>query len=186
MFLAFGAYLALDEGYSSRKKTEHHNGMLVDGAGFVNEDRYHVYENLGEEFTASILTTTLSDGWVHAVSETSAMYDRSLGVERLRRHLVMTPSGALIIVDDVRAASPREWTWLLQTEHPAVPDGDARWRADAGPGFMLVTAFDDDTTVTVSPTLVQANPTSSTPSLAIEKVQHTMRRVSPRSASGAS
>ena len=31
VLLGNGAYLALDEGYSSRKRTEHHNAVLVDG-----------------------------------------------------------------------------------------------------------------------------------------------------------
>ncbi|GIJ00585.1 uncharacterized protein DUF4962 [Sediminihabitans luteus] len=178
VLLGHGAYLALDEGYSSRKRTEHHNAVLVDGHGFVNEDRYHVFENLAHEYEAHVVTTTLADGWVHAVSETSAMYDRDLGVTRARRHVVLTPGGSLVVLDDLRATSPRAWTWLLQTENPARPDGAGRWLAEAGSGSMRVTALDDVDDVLVHPTPVHANPTSSTPSLAIEKVQHTIRRTS--------
>ncbi|WP_407319734.1 DUF4962 domain-containing protein [Isoptericola halotolerans] len=174
--LGHGAYLALDEGYSSRKRTEHHNAVLVDGNGFVNEDRYHVFENLAEEYEAHIVTATLTDGWVHAVSETSAMYDRALGVTRARRHLVLTPGGTVVLLDDLRSEAPRTWTWLLQTEHAARPEGAGEWLAEAGTGCLLVTALDDVTDTDVVPTPVHANPTSSTPSLAIEKVQHTLRR----------
>ncbi|WP_278235752.1 DUF4962 domain-containing protein [Isoptericola sp. AK164] len=174
--LGHGAYLALDEGYSSSKRTAHHNAVLVDGNGFVNEDRYHVFENLPYEHQASILTATLADGWVHAVSETAAMYDPSLGVERARRHLVLTPSGALVVLDDLRAAAPRTWTFLLQTEHPARAEGDRHWVAEAGTGRLRVTALDDAVDVETVPTPVHANPTSSTPSLAIEKTLHTLRR----------
>lgn len=174
--LGHGAYLALDEGYSSRKRTEHHNAVLVDGHGFVNEDRYHVFENLAEEYEAHIVTATLTDGWVHAVSETSAMYDRELGVTRARRHMVMTPSGTLVVLDDLRADHQRTWTFLLQTEHPARADGTDHWIAEAGTGSLVVTALDGAADVEVVPTTVHANPTSSTPSLAIEKVQYSLRR----------
>ncbi|QAV70698.1 DUF4962 domain-containing protein [Salinibacterium sp. UTAS2018] len=178
VFLGNGSYLAIDEGYSSRKLTEHHNSILIDGNGFVNEDRYHVFEELAEEFTAEILTTTIKDGWTHAVSESSAMYDRDLGVTRVRRHLVMTPGGTLVIADDLAADQPRTWTWLLQTDNAPVALGDKRWRADAGHGVMPIAALDDNAASEIVETFVHANPTSSTPSLAISKKQHTLKRVS--------
>ncbi|SDR99372.1 Heparinase II/III-like protein [Paraoerskovia marina] len=178
VLIGHGAYLALDEGYSSRKRTEHHNAVLVDGHGFVNEDRYHVFEELAEEYEAHIVSATLQDGWTHAVSETAAMYDRALGVTRARRHVVLSPGGTLVVVDDLQATEPRTWTVLLQTQNPARPTGEGRWIAEAGTGSMLVTALDDAATTEVVPTPVHANPTSSTPSLAIEKVQHTLRRSS--------
>lgn len=182
VFVGHGSYLAIDEGYSSRKLTEHHNSILIDGHGFVNEDRYHVFENLAEEYTASILTTTLGEGWTHAVSESSAMYDRALGVTRVRRHLVMTPHGDLVIVDDLAADEPREWTWLLQLDHAPSPVENGQWRAEAGHGVMDVKALDANESSEVVRTEVYANPTSSTPSLAIAKTQHTIKRHAAASA----
>ncbi|WP_242511283.1 DUF4962 domain-containing protein [Pengzhenrongella frigida] len=184
VLLGQGAYLAVDDGYSSSKRTAHHNAVLVDGTGFVNEDRYDVFKGLGAEHTAHIVTTTLGRGWVHAVSEVAAMYAPGLGVLRMRRHLVMTPSGAVVVVDDLEATEPRRWTWLLQTEHPAIAARDGRWLAPAGSGQLRVTALEPEGTEdTVTPTRVHANPTSSTPSLAIVKLQHTLRRTTaPRTA----
>ncbi|CAM3490205.1 DUF4962 domain-containing protein [Occultella aeris] len=177
VLLGEGSYLAVDEGYSSRKRTEHHNAVLVDGNGYVNEDRYHVYKDLDREYTARIVTTTLGAGWTHAVSEVAAMYDRALGVRRVRRHLVLTPGGVLVLVDDLAADAPREWTWLLQTDNPAWAREDGLWQADAGRGVLRVHACaPDDVRTDVVATPIHANPTSSTPSLAIEKVQHTLRR----------
>ncbi|GAA3634895.1 hypothetical protein GCM10022200_17680 [Microbacterium awajiense] len=176
VFLGDGAYLAIDEGYSSRKRTAHHSTILVDGHGFVNEDRYHVYENLDEQFTARIVETTLGGGWTHAVSETSAMYDRDLGVTRVRRHLVMTPRGTLVVVDDLAAHEPRAWSWLLQTDNPAEHTGPAAWRADAGHALLRTLSFDEHPDGDVVSTPVHANPTSSTPSLAIENIQYTLVR----------
>jgi hypothetical protein len=177
VMLGAGSYLAVDEGYSSRKHTAHHNGVLVDGHGFDNEDRYHIFEGLGAERTAQIVTTTLGGGWTHAVSEISRMYDPALGVDRIRRHLVMSPAGTVVVVDDLAADVPRRWTWLLQTDNPAVAVGAGRWAAPAGSGQLWVTALAPASTQDdVVPTPVQANPTSSTPGLEIEKVQYTLRR----------
>jgi len=202
VLLGHGAYLAVDDGYASRKRTDQHNGILVDGLGFDNENRYHVFEDLPVDRTAEILTHTFAAGWAHAVSESGAMYAPDLGVERVRRHLVMTPSGVVVLLDDLRAAVDRRWTWLLQTDNPAQPvevevdghgdpgadrsggtepgghgDPQRRWEVPAGTGRLTVvglTPTDSEDEVVL--TTVHANPTSSTPSLAIEKVQHTVRR----------
>lgn len=177
VLLGHGGYLAVDEGYSNRKLTAHHSSVLVDGRGFVNEDRYHVYKGLAREHTARMRTATTGEGWVHGVSETAAMYPPDLGVQRIDRHLVMSPRGTLVIVDDLVATQPRRWTWLLQTDHPAEPAGPGRWVAPAGSGRLRVTALEPErATDEVVATRIEANPTASTPSLAIEKVQHTLRR----------
>jgi hypothetical protein len=177
VILGHGAYLAIDEGYSSRKRTAHHNGVLVDGHGFVNEDRYHVFEHIDRRHTAEVVSTTLAGGWVHTVSEIGDMYDPALGVQRLRRHLVMSPSGTVYTVDECVASDPASFTWLLQTDNPAQPLGDNRYRADAGSGCLLITLLGPaDAGTDVVATTVQANPTSSTPALAIVTEQHTLRR----------
>lgn len=203
VLIGAGEYLAIDEGYSSHKRVEHHNGILVDGAGFGREGHYDVYAGLDVDRTARMLHVTLEDGWVHAVSEIGAMFDPALGIERVRRHLVRTPDGVLVIVDELRADGPRRWTWLLQTDNPAVavegrpgeePGAEpgaqgvgltrSDWIAPAGTASLRVVAFDAQaTTHSVHPTTVQANPTSSTPGLSIEHVQHTLRRTTePRRA----
>jgi hypothetical protein len=176
VLIGHNSYLALDEGYSSRKRTEHHNSVLVDGHGFVNEDRYHVYEDLAEEYQAHIVTTTLGEGWTHAVSETSAMYDRSLGVTKIRRHLVLSPSGSLIVVDDLESTEPRAWTVLLQTQNPAIRLTGSTWVAQAGRGQLRISALDGVAQSEVVRTGIHANPTSSTPGLSIEKTQYTLKR----------
>nr|WP_246210918.1 DUF4962 domain-containing protein [Phytoactinopolyspora alkaliphila] len=177
VLLGHGSYLAVDEGYSNRKRAEHHNSVLVDGQGFVNEDRYHVYKGLAHEHTARIRSASVGDGWVHAVSESAAMYPPELGVRQVDRHLVMSPRGTLILVDELAATEPRTWTWLLQTDNPAQPTGGGEWEAECGSARLRITAVEPEGSVDdVVATPIAANPTSSTPSLAIEKVQHTLRR----------
>ena len=62
VLLGHGDYLAIDEGYSNNKRHGHHNGILVDGHGYANEDRYHVYQDLPEQHTARIRSTLLELG----------------------------------------------------------------------------------------------------------------------------
>ncbi|GHJ57593.1 hypothetical protein NOK12_01120 [Nocardioides sp. OK12] len=174
--LGHDAYLAIDEGYSNRKRHGHQNGILVDGQGFANEDRYHVYEDLAEHHVARITETVLEAGWTCASSETGAMYADELGVRRVDRHLALSPRGTLLVVDHLESETPRTWSWLLHADHPFdVADGTAL--TEAAPGRLRVSGpAPGDATWSTRPTEVFANPTASTPSLAVQSVQHTLVR----------
>ena len=177
MLIGHGEYLAVDEGYSNHKRHMHHNGILVDGHGYANEDRYHVYKDLSERHTARIRSTVLSGGWTCATSESAAMYAEELGVARVDRHLAMSPRGTVILVDDLRSEEPRTWSWLLQSDNPWTDEGDAVEMTASGRAHLRVSALESEQPRFSSRrTLVQANPTSSTPSLAIERTMHTLVR----------
>lgn len=49
VLISQGAFLAVDEGYSNRKRAAHHNLLLVDGQGYADEGRYHVYQDIPYE-----------------------------------------------------------------------------------------------------------------------------------------
>ena len=176
VLLGHGSYLAIDEGYSNQKKHEHHNGVLVDGQGFVNEGRYHVYKDLPEHHVARIRSTLTGAGWTCATSESAAMYADHLGVRRVDRHLAMSPRGTVVLVDHFESDVPRSWTWLLQSDNPFdIEPGCAT--TDAGSGRLRVSGpVPDDASWDSGPTVVHANPTASSPELAIEQKQHTLRR----------
>ena len=189
VLLGGGEYLAIDEGYSSRKRTEHHNGILVDDLGFAGEDRYDVYRGMEAAHTATLLASAVIDGWVYALSDSAAMYDPALGVQRVHRHIAMSPTGTVVIIDDLAAASARRWSWLLQTRNRAAADGAHRWLAPAGSASLRISALAEGsdgvtpTTNRTHSTAVHANPTASTPSLAIAKTQFTLRRTTAPAAS---
>ncbi len=177
VLLGHGGYLAIDEGYSNQKRHGHHNGVLVDGQGFVNEGRYHVYQGLPEHHVARIRSTLTEAGWTCATSETAAMYADELGVRRVDRHLAMSPRGTVVLVDHFESEAPRTWTWLLQSDNPFAIETN-RATTDAGPARLRVSGpVPQDAQWETSPTLVVANPTASTPGLAIEQRQHTLRRI---------
>ncbi|QNS07856.1 hypothetical protein [Streptomyces xanthii] len=172
-----GAFLAVDEGYSNRKRAAHHNLLLVDGQGFAGEDRYHVYEDLPYARQARMRDALAGGGWLHGTAELAAMYPDELGVRRLDRTLVCTPSGRLVLLDEGQADTPRTWTFLLQTDAPTTAAEDGRDRLiEAGDARAVLRRLAPDAVrITSEPTRIEANPTASTPELSITRTQHTLR-----------
>ncbi|MFJ3699314.1 hypothetical protein ACIPW9_35205 [Streptomyces sp. NPDC090052] len=179
-----GAFLAVDEGYSNRKRAAHHNLLLVDGQGYADEDRYHVYAGIPHERQARQRDVLLAGGWAHATAEIAAMYGPALGVRRLDRTLVFTPAGRLVLLDLAEADTGREWSFLLQTDAPTeeLPDGTRLIRS--GEATAHVRQFVPEGAVWTSEvTEVEANPTSSTPDLKLTRTLHTLRSTTARTAS---
>jgi hypothetical protein len=180
-----GAFLAVDEGYSNRKRAAHHNLLLVDGQGYADEDRYHVYQDIPYERQARQRDVLAGPdcGWAHATAEIAAMYDPALGVRRLDRTLVFTPAGRLVLLDLAEADAEREWTFLLQTDRPTEPRPDGGRLIRSGAASALVRRFAPlDAAVVSAATEVEANPTSSTPGLRLTRTLHTLSSTTARSA----
>ncbi|MEV5962147.1 heparinase II/III family protein [Kribbella sp. NPDC051952] len=169
VLISEGAFLAVDDGYSNRKRAEHHNLVLVDGQGWRGEDRYHVYKDLPYDARPTLTDVLAVDGFVHATASTAAMFDPELGVRRVDRTMVVTPRGRLVIRDELAADQPRTWTWLLHSDWPSEQVSDRVHALRSGPGQAWVTRFHDDVAVETSQTTIEANPTASTPSLSITK-----------------
>lgn len=178
---AHGGFLAIDDGYCNAKSTAHHNAILVDGTGYTGDGRYHVYKEVPDSHVARLRDVELRSGWASAISECAAMYKPELGVRRVDRTMVYTPTGRLVLLDLLEAEQPREWTYLLHSDWPAEPIAPDTWRLWSGAGeavFRLLTPT--DVTIDQIDTEVEANPTASTPSLRITKVLRTLRIRTPR------
>jgi hypothetical protein len=180
VLVSHGAFLAVDCGYSNAKRAAEHNLVLVDGQGWAGEGRYHVYKDLPFEAQPRLRDVTIADGWVHAVSESAAMFDPALGVRRVDRTLVVTPAGRLVLLDRLAADEPREWTLLLHGDWPAEPvEGRIAIRSGPAQAWLTVLAPDEHRIEQVD-TPIEANPTASTPSLRITKTLRTVRISTPR------
>lgn len=173
-----GAFLAVDEGYSNRKRAGDHNLILVDGQGFAGEDRYHVFKGAPHERQADLTDVVLDSGVVHAMARIAAMYPAELNVRTLNRSLVFTPAGRVVLLDRCVAEDPRTWTLLLHADWPieSVVDGHV---LRSGSGQAWVRMLGSECTVDTAVTQIEANPTSSTPSLVLTKTLHTLRASSP-------
>lgn len=177
-----GAFLVVEDGYSNRKRAEHHNLVLVDGHGFAGEDRYHVYKDAPAGRVATLRDVLTSDAWTCATADITAMYDPGLRLRRVHRTMVFTPGGSLVLRDDLAAELPHEWSILVHSDWPAEPwppdgaDGGRRLYAlRNGPAQAWVRSHvPERLVVRRTDTPVEANPTASTPSLAISKTLRTL------------
>lgn len=183
IMVSHGAFLAVDDGYCNRKKARNHNLVLVDGQGWADEDRYHVYGGLPYERAPSLRDAVAQDGFAHATASTAMMFPASLDVQRCDRTLVVTPRGRVVVLDLLTAGDPREWTLLLHADHRASHVADDTYAIRSGPGMAWFRVLAPaDRTIEQSDTEIEANPTSSTPSLRITKTLRTLRLRTPRTA----
>ncbi|HYU85367.1 MAG TPA: hypothetical protein VEK80_11240 [Kribbellaceae bacterium] len=181
VLVSHGAFLAVDDGYCNRKRAANHTLVLVDGQGWACEDRYHVYKDLPYTARPRLRWVLAEDGFVHATAETALMFDPALGVNRVDRTLVVTPHGRLVVLDELQAARPRRWTWLLQSDWPAEQVSDRLYAVRSGPAQMWLTRLaPSGVDVSAADTEIEANPTASTPSLRITKTLRTLRWSTPR------
>lgn len=173
-----GAFLAVDEGYSNRKRAGDHNLILVDGLGYADEDRYHVYKGIPYERQARMVDVLAADGMAHATAQIAAMYPPELGITRLDRTLVFTPAGRIVLLDRCAADAPRDWTLLLHADWPIEYGDEIALRSGSAQAWVrLHTPLDVESAVTE----VEANPTSSTPSLKLNRTLHTLRATARQS-----
>jgi Domain of unknown function (DUF4962)/Heparinase II/III-like protein len=178
VYIVAGQFIAIDEGYSSRKRAEHHNTILVDGKGWSHEDTYHIYRDMSYGQRPTMTDVFTADGMLHATANTAPMYAPELGVTHVERTLVFTPRGRLVVRDRLAARVPRRWTLLAHADWPAepVPGADGSFSIRSGPARAWLNAMPGSTPTTTirRVTSVQANPTSSTPGLEILKTMHTV------------
>ncbi|WP_328891972.1 hypothetical protein [Streptomyces sp. NBC_00316] len=176
-----GAFLAVDEGYSNRKRAAHHNLVLVDNQGWADEDRYHVYKDIPYERIPLVRDVLAQGGFAHATSETACMFPAELGVARLDRTLVVTPRGRVVVLDLLEAEQPREWTYVVNADWLPEQLDDQGWLLASGPAQARLTRLAPEAVRTEQrPVAIEANPTSSTPSLKIEKTLQTLRFTTER------
>ena len=113
---AKGAYLAVDTGYTAEKWTADHNTLLVDGKGQGMDGTYH--NDLGipyESFDkAKITEQFLCPEYGFATGEFGGVYERQVKNVGLRRSLLMTKRW-LLVVDDMKTATPSTLTWLCHS-----------------------------------------------------------------------
>jgi hypothetical protein len=111
-------YLAVDEGYSQKKESRHHNTVLVDGKGQYREGVYHVADGLGEEWGGKLEDYFAGQRLVYTRGEAAAAYDPALTLERFTRQTLFIGGKRLVLCDDLASREPREFVWLLQTDAP--------------------------------------------------------------------
>ncbi len=124
---AYGSYLAIDEGYNRHVKAREHNVVTVDGIGYPVENVNNV---LGEsakkleadgytpltDFIGEIEYFKAENKIVAFAGETAKMYDKSLKLDKYKRHVVYTTGGHIIMLDELASTVPHTYTWHLHTD----------------------------------------------------------------------
>jgi hypothetical protein len=181
--ISHGAFLAVDDGYCNLKRVEQHNMVLVDGKGWAGEDRYDVYKGLPYDRQPRMRDVLAADGFAHATAETAIMFDPTLKVRRVDRTLVFTPAGRLVLLDELVADEPREWTFLLQSDWKAELASEDLTVLRSGPAQAWVRRLpgtSDGITVSQIETIFDANPSSSSPNWKIVTRLRTVRARTPK------
>lgn len=162
MLIRGGDFLAVDEGYSSRKMARHHNLMLVDGTGFCGDGGYDVYARLEEHQKAEILAFQSFENGFYLCGESAGMYAPELKLQKMRREILTCGKGWYLMLDTAASELPHTYTWLLHGDQMPVRDGDHYRFENAGSAMEV---FPGDLELRFGSTMmsVSANVTSQEP-----------------------
>jgi hypothetical protein len=115
---ARGKWLGIDPMYERPKWTRTHSTVLVNGRGQIGEgqtwfDRDAV---LAAGARSAIVTADHTEDWDYVVGDAMNIYPPEAGLKKFHRHLLFVRPDVVVVVDDLKAASPVLFEWLLQAE----------------------------------------------------------------------
>lgn len=137
MLIRGSDFLAVDEGYSSRKAARNHNLILIDGQGFDREGGYDAYDGWEESQTAQVETFIPYENGFYLCGESAGMYSPALGVSSVKRHILTSGEGWFLILDAVSSEREHTYTWLLHSDQ-APKKMENRYHFENGGSVMEV------------------------------------------------
>lgn len=137
---AHGEVLLSDPGYEHIKRTDYHNTVLVDGLGQQGEGIkwFNVNRVLHFGGTAEVLSYRDDGRAVSWVGEAARIYLPEAGLERFRRHVLYLRPGLLVVLDDLRAKSPRVFTQLWHAPFEFKAQAQGVWKASGAKAALQV------------------------------------------------
>jgi len=163
---AKGHYLAGDTGYTSRKWTDDHNTLLVDGTGQGVDGSYWVYRGWPYALfdAVRIEKVHLEDDYGYAQGDMSSAYPQDkLGKLSMKRHVLMAER-YLLVLDALDAERAHTYSWLLHSDVEPVQKGDAFVSDMGGARLLTYVLMPSDRTVEIGPEIVmggRSNPPGS-------------------------
>jgi hypothetical protein len=120
-FVLFGAgeWLIRDEGYAW-KETDHHNTLIVDGAGQMGENVqwFRGVDAIRAKAHPRVLEVESAPDVDRMTGDAAAIYPTSAGLRRFLRRLVFLKPDVLVVVDDIEADRPRSLELRFHPENP--------------------------------------------------------------------
>jgi len=101
---AYGAWLAVDPGYTLLKRTCNHNTLLIDGYGQLGEGKtwFSTLDALYYHHYAKILRAEQHGQYDYVAADGTGAYHPGLALRRFVRHFIfLKPLRVLILVDDI-------------------------------------------------------------------------------------
>ncbi|MBE7464981.1 MAG: heparinase II/III family protein [Planctomycetes bacterium] len=141
MLFSRGEFLLCDPGYEFRKRTDHHNTVLVDGFGQLGEGMkwYNVNRVLHEDGYGEVLSFADDGQTVSWVGECGRDYVIEAKLKSFRRHVLYARPDLLVVADELEAAEPREFTQLWHSPTPIVAqNGGKNWGFTQGRAALSV------------------------------------------------
>ncbi len=138
-YLARGrTWLAPEDVGNGQWQTVSHNTLLIDGQGqyVPDPDSFNRAPSLFQDSAGSLLLSHDSPALSYLAADATRRYRQIEGLERVVRHALFVRPSYFLIVDDLAAASPHEYTWIAhadvdQSIEPQ-PDGWVRSTAEDG------------------------------------------------------
>lgn len=169
VLIGFNSFLAVDEGYSSKKKTRDHNTVLVDGKGYEVDGKFDIYTQMEYEAKAQILDYMSKDGYTYAAGETGKVYEKELELNKYERKILYTGNDYFIIIDELESKLPHVYSWVLHSDTYPKLENDV-FVIENGPGKLNVhPVYPAEFNYEMKEEGVVANPTSANPTLIIEE-----------------
>jgi len=118
-FIIFGdgEWLAAAPGSTRIKWTENHNTVVVDGLGQMGEGEQWFNGRLQfkEGRRAGFLAAESRPEYDYVVGDAGAVYREETGLKKFLRHMIYLKPEIIVVVDELSAATPAKFEWLLHT-----------------------------------------------------------------------
>lgn len=123
------------EGY----ETSLHNTLLIDGEGQANytPDRPGLDAiTRGDHYDAEILSSVDTDEYTFVESDLTRAYGTMPGVQQVRRLVVYLRPETIVVLDNLFADTPREWSSVFHANGSVSVSGDRITLTSAGGAFL--------------------------------------------------
>lgn len=180
ILFSHGSYLAIDDGVVNSKRTYHHNTVIVDDKGYLNEGKYDVYYNLPFEAQARIEDFVHQGKYVYILGESSKLYSPALCLNKFSREVLYTGNGYFIIMDELASQMPHTYSWLLHSDHLFEDVGDNTFKTSKGTAELYVHCIEPQNFITrFKDAKINVMPLATTPSLVLTRAHKVLRIENP-------